>query len=113
MKPITIISFSYRRAVPKDCKVFDCRSIRNPHREKHLRNLTGYDPEVQDYVTEDPTTGDVFFWAMEAVKQGHTNIAFGCFGGRHRSVALAEILAERLKSQGLACTVEHTELALS
>lgn len=112
MKPVTVISFSYRRATPRDCKVFDCRSIKNPHREAHLRNLTGLDIEVQDYVSEDPATGEIFTHAMKAVSNGDTAIAFGCFGGRHRSVALAEILSDRLKSVGRTVVTDHTELAL-
>ena len=108
---LTMISFSFKNgATPKDAKqVFDCRNLRNPHSVPKLRELDGRDSRVQEYVLNDPKSGGVVFQALQALGRGET-VAFGCYGGRHRSVALAEHLAKVLRANGKEVVVEHRAL---
>jgi UPF0042 nucleotide-binding protein len=100
--------------------VFDVRFLRNPHYVDELRPLTGREPEVQAYVRGDPDfegfTGHL--WALlaplvpryEAEGKSYLTIAMGCTGGRHRSVYLAELLADRLRREGRTWRCGHREL---
>lgn len=118
---IGIVSFSYARGLPREADlVLDVRFLRNPHYVEDLRPLTGQDPAVDAYVAADPDFGA--FWArmtglLDAllpryVREGkkYLTIAFGCTGGRHRSVAVAERMAAHLRAQGWRATVVHREL---
>ena len=71
--------------------------------------MTGRDQDVQDYVAKDPNLGKVLGKAYEAVKF-HDNIAFGCFGGRHRSVAVAEMFGSAMRRAGREVEIIHREL---
>jgi len=119
---LMVASFSYGRGLPRHADlVFDMRFLRNPHWVPALRPGTGRDAAVADYVAGDPA----FRPAMEGIGalltallpryaaegKSYVTVAFGCTGGRHRSVASAEWLAERLRGAGFSPTVSHRELA--
>ena len=111
---IRIHTFGFRNGAPQDKSVFvfDCRKLRNPHFVNDLRDLDGRDEKVQCYVLKDPDFNDLFTEAMfHALSYERPQIAFGCFGGKHRSVAAAELLAKELRAKGLAIEVTHKELA--
>ncbi len=118
---IFVTSFSFRRGIPREADmVFDVRFLRNPHYEPELRNLTGLDASVADFVSEDPgfasffehLTGliDPLLPRYQAEGKSYLTIAFGCTGGQHRSVALTERLAQWLENEGWSCTVGHRDL---
>ena len=103
----SIVSFGYKHGVPLDVDLlFDCRFLPNPYWVEALRPLSGLDGPVRDYVLGQPETvdflakvDDLLTMLVPAfVREGksYLTVAMGCTGGRHRSVALAEALAERL-----------------
>ena len=104
---ISIMSFGYSKGVPRDADlVFDVRFLKNPHYDPHLRPLTGRDAMVAAYVMSDENF-EVFndkllelitFLIPRYEQEGktHLTIAFGCTGGRHRSVMMAELMQSRL-----------------
>jgi UPF0042 nucleotide-binding protein len=111
---VKLSSFAYRSGdghPPADATlVLDCRDLRNPYRIAALKPLTGLDAAVQDYVRCDPAHKTFIDRVLrEAQYGGH--IAFGCMGGRHRSVAMAELLAKELRQLGHQVTVVHTALS--
>jgi len=118
---IGVVSFSYARGLPREADlVFDVRFLRNPHYVHGLRPLTGLDAAVDAYVAEDADFGT--FWGRMTglidallpryVREGkkYLTIGFGCTGGRHRSVAVAERMAAHLTQAGWRTTVVHREL---
>ncbi|RMD93887.1 MAG: RNase adapter RapZ, partial [Alphaproteobacteria bacterium] len=118
---ISVHSFSYKRGIPRGVDlVFDVRFLRNPHWEPELRELTGRDAPVQAHVSADPRHGafldrvgelvDFLLPAYREEGKVHLAIAFGCTGGRHRSVTLAEQLAKRLEKAGWQVSIRHREL---
>lgn len=118
---ISVQSFSYKRGVPRGLDlVFDVRFLQNPHWEPALRPLTGFDVGVSDYVKADPRfpefyerlKGLVDFLLPAYAQEGkaHLAIGFGCTGGRHRSVTLAETLAVSLADDGWRVSIRHREL---
>lgn len=109
---ITFISFAYKYGVPEEADaVFDCRSIPNPHNQPSLRVLTGRQKEVQDYIELSAKTEEILSRATKAIMSDNAQtVAFGCYGGRHRSVAVAELLAKVANRYGLAVTIKHREL---
>ncbi len=118
---VSLQSFSYRRGLPRGLDlVFDCRFMRNPHWEPHLRERDGRDPEVQDYVTADPRhgpfmekVGDLVRFLLPAAREegkAHLAIGFGCTGGQHRSVTVVECLARTLADEGWPVSKRHREL---
>ena len=119
---VTIMSFGYKHGVPPDVDlVLDCRFLPNPHWVEELRPLTGLTPEIQDYVgsfelTEqfmDRMTALLDFLLPAFVNEGRSvlTVAFGCTGGRHRSVAIAERTAAWLREQGMTPQVRHRDVA--
>jgi UPF0042 nucleotide-binding protein len=105
---MVISSFAYKtRVSPPDAVEFDCRILANPHSVPSLRPLSGLDAKVQAYVAEDSKCLDLQRAAYTLAKQGAPHIAFGCYGGRHRSVAMAELLARSLQAVGVCVSVEH------
>ncbi len=120
----TITSFGYKHGLPLDVDlVLDCRFLPNPYWVEALRHRTGLDADVRDYVLDQLTTQDflarledlleLLLPAYEAEGKSYLTLAFGCTGGRHRSVAIAEELARRLRRRGLAPTVQHRDLGRS
>jgi UPF0042 nucleotide-binding protein len=119
---VTIMSFGYKHGVPPDVDmVLDCRFLPNPHWVEDLRPLTGLSPEIQDYVDSFELT-EQFMGRMTAllefllpafVNEGRSvlTVAFGCTGGRHRSVAIAERTAAWLRGQGMTPQVRHRDVA--
>jgi UPF0042 nucleotide-binding protein len=115
---VTIQSFGFKHGPARDADLlFDVRFLPNPHYENDLRPLTGRDPDVAAYVNRDGAL-DAFYERLipmldyllpQYVAEGksHLAIAIGCTGGRHRSVAVAEHLAERYREHG-DCLVEVT-----
>jgi RNase adapter protein RapZ len=119
---IAIESFGYKFGLPLDADiVMDVRFLPNPHWEEALRPLTGHDPAVRDFVLERSHASTFLdeFEAMmvslvpayEAEGKSYLTIAMGCTGGRHRSVAVAEELAGRLRARGIAVTTGHRDIA--
>jgi UPF0042 nucleotide-binding protein len=119
---IAIESFGYKYGLPLDADIImDVRFLPNPHWQEELRPLTGHDPAVRDYVLERAQTSHFLdqFEAMlsalvpayEAEGKTYLTIAMGCTGGRHRSVAVAEELAARLRSRGVAVRTGHRDIA--
>jgi len=112
---IRLVSFSYRDGgIPLARAVIDCRKLANPHRVAGLRQLTGLDQAVQDYVFADPEAARLLNQLRDQVEASQigpdATIAFGCVGGRHRSVAMAERFALRLCLAGIPATIEHLAL---
>jgi UPF0042 nucleotide-binding protein len=117
---VTVTSFSYRNGLPRAADlVFDVRFLRNPHYEAALRPRTGEDAEVRAYVAADPAYApflaqvDTMIAGLlpryETEGKSYLTIAFGCTGGRHRSVALACALAERLAARGWDVRLLHRD----
>jgi UPF0042 nucleotide-binding protein len=118
---LTISSFSFARGISRTADlVFDMRFLPNPHWVEGLRQLTGADQEVRDYLAEDPSWGEatariealLIDWIPRywGAGKSYVTVAFGCTGGRHRSVAAAVEMAERLRSAGFAPNVRHRDL---
>ena len=118
----TISSFGYKHGVPLDTDiVLDCRFLPNPHWIDELRPLTGLDDPVRDYVLDQEAAQDflsglegllgLLLPAYEAEGKSYLTIAFGCTGGRHRSVAIAERVARMVDEAGYSPRVVHRDIA--
>ncbi len=118
---IAVESFGYKHGLPIDADiVMDVRFLPNPHWDDALRPLTGHDPAVRDFVLERAQASDfldrfgelmrVLLPSYEAEGKSYLTVAFGCTGGRHRSVAVAEELARRLREQGYAVHTGHRDI---
>ena len=118
---VALHSFSYKRGIPRSVDmVFDCRFLANPYWEPELRAHNGQDKEVQDYVMKDARYQGFFdrvlyltLMLLPAYREegkSHFSIAFGCTGGQHRSVTLAETLAKALAREGQQVSIRHREL---
>jgi len=118
---VALHSFSYRRGVPRGVDmIFDCRFLSNPHWVPGLRALDGRDPAVQDHVRDDPRFAEYFQRVLGLIEmllpahseegRAHLSIGFGCTGGQHRSVAVAEILGKVLAEHGWQVSKRHREL---
>ena len=107
---IRLISFGYKhREAPRAHVVYDVRNLPNPHKIFNLRGLTGLDDAVSEYLLKYP--GYTNFLKIVIPSLHVDNIyAFGCHGGRHRSVAVAEALGYHLSVQGEVVEVNHLEL---
>lgn len=119
---VALQSFSYKRGIPHGVDmVFDCRFLANPHWEPGLRNQTGLDADVQDFVAKDSRlpvflskiTEMLAFLLPEVDREGktHVSIGIGCTGGQHRSVVVTERVARTLAEQGWRVSIGHKELA--
>jgi UPF0042 nucleotide-binding protein len=115
---LTFMSFGFKHGPPREEDLaFDVRFLPNPHYESELRELTGHDPQVIEYIGRDGRLEELYermhelldFLLAQYVAEGraHLVIAIGCTGGRHRSVAIAEHLAERYRGR------EHLDVAVS
>jgi len=118
---VTIESFSYKRGMPPGLDiVMDCRFLRNPHWDERLRPRDGRDPEVAAYVEGDPRYAAFFVHLKDLVAlllpayreegKAHLAIGLGCTGGQHRSVMVAERLAQALAEEGWRVSKRHREL---
>ncbi|MBE3638938.1 RNase adapter RapZ [Mangrovicoccus algicola] len=118
---LSVHSFSYKRGLPRGIDmVFDVRFLRNPYWSAELRALDGRNPAVATYISEDPRF-DPFFSRIADLAElllpayleegkSHLTLGFGCTGGQHRSVALAEKLASALAAKGWGVSIRHHEL---
>ncbi|WP_419816972.1 RNase adapter RapZ [Glacieibacterium sp.] len=108
---ITLTSFGFARGLPRDADlVFDMRFLANPHWDLELRPLTGEDEAVAAYVAADPAFSPAYERIVDLLltllpgygREGksYLTVAFGCTGGRHRSVFVAQAVAARLRSAG-------------
>ncbi len=118
---VSVSSFGFKHGVPLDVDlVLDCRFLPNPHWEDELRPFSGLDPQVRDYVIERDLTRTFIdrlvamladlLPAYEDEGKSYLSIAFGCTGGRHRSVAVAEAVAHRLNELGHLPRVSHRDI---
>jgi UPF0042 nucleotide-binding protein len=118
---IMIMSFGFKHGVPLDVDdVFDVRFLPNPHWVDELRPLTGLDRPVRDYVLRQADAKEfvdriddlLAFLLPGYIKEGksYLTVAVGCTGGRHRSVALAEEIATRLRNRGYEPSVNHRDI---
>ncbi|MFY0311968.1 RNase adapter RapZ [Leisingera sp. D0M16] len=118
---LSVQSFSYKRGMPHGIDmVFDCRFLANPYWQPALRQLSGQDQAVQDYVKADPLYEPFFSRVLDLTRlllpacrnegKSHFSIAFGCTGGQHRSVTMAETLAKALAEDGQQVSIRHREL---
>jgi UPF0042 nucleotide-binding protein len=119
---VRLMSFGYKRGVPPDADVvLDARFLANPFYVEALKPLTGKDAAVQEYLLATPEfcefldrTEAWLRWSVPLVRQegrAYHTLAIGCTGGQHRSVALVELLAQRLRSEMDSLAVMHRELA--
>jgi UPF0042 nucleotide-binding protein len=119
---VTFSSFGHKHGAPRDADiVFDVRFLPNPHWEPGLRPLTGFDPQVVEYIQRDGKLQAFYehleplldFLVPEYIAEGkaHLAVAIGCTGGRHRSVAIAEALAARYRGRDdVAVEVSHRDV---
>jgi len=124
---VRVFSFSFHQPLPKDETgngggfIFDGRSLPNPGREERFKSLTGKDAPVIDYLNQQESVHQFLASVLSLVDASISNyqqrgfkslmVSFGCTGGQHRSVFLAEQLAKRLRSRnGLEVAVRHLEL---
>ena len=118
---LLIQSFGFSRGVPRTADLlFDMRFLRNPYWDLDLRPLTGRDKGVAAYIAEDPAYEDAVRRIEELILlllpryasegKSYVTIAFGCTGGRHRSVHVAERVARRLRDAAFSPTVSHRDL---
>ena len=119
---VNIVSFGFKNGIPQDADlVFDVRFLPNPFYVDSLKNLTGLDAPVQDYVMGYKEAGEFLdmlenmlrFLIPNYVKEGKYQlvVAIGCTGGHHRSVTLANQLYERLKGGECGITIKHRDVA--
>ncbi|MBK1637103.1 RNase adapter RapZ [Rhodovulum adriaticum] len=118
---VSLNSFSYKRGMPLGLDMaFDCRFLRNPYWQEDLRALDGRDGPVVAHIAEDPRftgfverLGALVNFALPAHRdegRSHISIGFGCTGGQHRSVAVAEAMAKTLAEAGWQVSIRHREL---
>lgn len=120
---ITIFSFGFRYGIPQDADlVLDVRCLKNPFYEPALKEKSGLDPAVRDYIWAADGSRD-YLDAAEALVRATAvlleqksapalRVAVGCTGGRHRSVTVALALTQRLQQRGFAVTCFHRELGI-
>jgi UPF0042 nucleotide-binding protein len=117
---ISCVSFGYREGVPEDADlVFDVRFLPNPHFIPKFRPLTGRHPEVARYIRSFPQTREfinriselLIYLIPHYIREGksYLTIAFGCTGGKHRSVMIAEDVKKRLSKAGYNVKVVHRD----
>lgn len=118
---LTVSSFGFARGMPPVADfIFDMRFLDNPHWDKVLRPLTGQDSEIGAFIRRDPGFEEAFTRIRDLLLQliprfklqgkAYVNIAFGCTGGRHRSVFMAEQIAAALREAGFSPTLLHRNL---
>lgn len=118
---VTVMSFGYKYGTPPDADlVLDCRFLPNPHWVEELRPMTGLDPVVQQYVASFELTErfleqlrpllELLLPAYHEEGKSILTIAFGCTGGRHRSVSIVEAVSVWLGEQGVEPRVRHRDV---
>ncbi len=118
---VRIVSFGFKWGIPLDADlVFDVRFLPNPYYEEDLKDLTGLDEGVVEFVVKSPATQEfikmltefVFFLIPHFVSEGKMllNVGIGCTGGKHRSVVLSSCLAERLEAFNVKVNTVHRDI---
>jgi UPF0042 nucleotide-binding protein len=118
---LAVMSFSYRRGLPREADlVFDTRFLRNPYWEPKLRMMTGRDTAVRRYVARDPDYARFVAGILDLIAsllprfesegKSYLTVAVGCTGGRHRSVVVAEHLADRVRRLGRSLALTHRDI---
>jgi RNase adapter protein RapZ len=118
---LRLVSFGFKFGIPEDADmVLDARFLPNPHYVKELRNLTGKDQPVREFLMQSDAFGTFLamaenwiLWAWPLIQQegrAYHTIAIGCTGGQHRSVALVEMLAQHLRRDVPKLVLQHREL---
>ncbi|MFN3989897.1 MAG: RNase adapter RapZ [Erythrobacter sp.] len=118
---VTLSSFGFARGMPPLADlVFDMRFLDNPHWVPELRALTGQDAAVGEHIARDPAFAEAFarirdlllllLPRYQAQGKPYVHVAFGCTGGRHRSVYSTELMAQALREAGFSPTVRHRNL---
>ena len=118
---ISCVSFGYKHGIPRDCDImFDVRCFLNPFYVKGLREKTGNDEEIVDFVFSQPEAKvllekyiDVIDYSLPLyIKEGksHLTIGFGCTGGKHRSVTLANALFHALGQEKHTLLLQHHDI---
>jgi UPF0042 nucleotide-binding protein len=118
---VSCLSFGFKNGVPLDADmVFDVRFLPNPHFVPEFRKKTGLDPKVAGYVNSFPQTGEfldkvtklMLYLLPHYVKEGksYLTVAFGCTGGQHRSVMMAEEVSKRLEKAGYQVKALHRDI---
>ncbi|MGB1235987.1 MAG: RNase adapter RapZ, partial [Planktomarina sp.] len=118
---ISVQSFSYKRGTPRSVDMmFDCRFLRNPYWDVDLRSSSGLDPAVQEYVKADERFDAFQAQVLKLIElvipahveegRSHLTIAFGCTGGQHRSVTMAQVVQDVLQTKDWHVTIRHREL---
>jgi RNase adapter protein RapZ len=117
---VNVVTFGFKNGTPRDADLlFDVRFLPNPHWVDELRPHTGLDQPVKDYVFGQPETGAFLarlFALLDVmvpgfVKEGkhYLTVGIGCTGGKHRSVALGEAIAEHIRDLGVAVNIDHRD----
>jgi UPF0042 nucleotide-binding protein len=118
---VSLVSFGYKYGVPTDADLmFDVRFLPNPHFVPKLRAFTGKSPQVRKYIMSFPQSGEFLrrvnglltYLLPHYIEEGksYLTIAFGCTGGKHRSVMMAESLKKALEQRGLATRIMHRDI---
>lgn len=118
---ITLVTFGYKYGMPYDLDLmFDLRFLPNPHFVPELREHTGEDQRVREYVAAQADATEFISRLEEFLEyllpryrregKSYLTIGFGCTGGRHRSVAVALVIAERLREKGYEVNVKHRDI---
>lgn len=118
---ITFMSFGFRFGVPSEADlVMDVRFINNPYYDENLRDFDGTNEQIIDYVLSDDSAQNFlkeftnmlkFLLPQYLAREGksHLTVAFGCTGGKHRSVVIAAEMAKRLKDEGYEVNISHRD----
>ena len=120
---ISVVSFGFKNGIPKDTDVvMDVRFLPNPYYVKELKEKTGLDKEVQDYILSFKESREfsekfadlIKYLIPKYIKEGksYLTIAMGCTGGKHRSVFMAHQLADTLRKQGLSASEFHRDIQI-
>ncbi|WP_375396324.1 RNase adapter RapZ [uncultured Sphingomonas sp.] len=118
---LAVTSFGFSRGIPRNADlVFDMRFLRNPHWDEALRPGTGLDRDVAAYIAADPAFAEavgriedlllLLLPRYRAEGKSYVTVSFGCTGGRHRSVHVADHVARRLRAAGFSPTISHRDL---
>jgi UPF0042 nucleotide-binding protein len=120
---ITLVTFGYKYGIPYDLDLlFDLRFLPNPHFDPLLRPLTGEDQRVREYIVASPDSEEFLARLQEFLEyllpryrsegKSYLTIGFGCTGGRHRSVGVAQLMANRLRQSGYEVSIKHRDIGI-
>lgn len=118
---VTVLSFGFKNGLPREADiVMDCRFLKNPHWDEKLKPLTGRDKPIQDYIAQDAALNpflknlqallEPLFAVYAREGKSYLTVAFGCTGGKHRSVYVAEEMGKWIGGLGLSTSVEHRDI---